>query len=67
MKKLKFGVIGYGNMGTSHVKNLMEGKVPNAELAAVCDISPERLKVVKESFPNIPVFLDSVPAFPECG
>lgn len=56
MNKVKIGIIGYGNMGTGHVKNLMDGKVPKMELAAVCDIDSERLKVLKEHYPQIPVF-----------
>lgn len=44
MKEIKVGIIGIGNMGTSHVKSFVEGKVANAKLTAVCDIDPERLK-----------------------
>ena len=35
MEKLRFGVIGVGNMGSTHSKNLAAGKVPNAVLTAV--------------------------------
>ena len=37
MKQVKLGIIGVGNMGTSHAKNVLEGKVPGLELAAVAD------------------------------
>ena len=53
---VKIGIIGYGNMGTAHVKNLMEGKVPKMELAAVCDTDIERRNALKEDYPEIPVF-----------
>lgn len=56
MDKVKMGVIGYGNMGTQHVSNIMAGKVPGMELAAVCDISERRLDAVKKKYPQIPVF-----------
>ena len=57
MKKIKLGIIGYGNMGTSHVRQVAEeGLVPNAEIAAVCDISEARKKVFTEKYPNIPFF-----------
>ncbi|HBM81916.1 MAG: Gfo/Idh/MocA family oxidoreductase [Clostridiales bacterium] len=49
MDKVKIGIIGIGNMGSSHAKNLIQGKVPNAVLTAVCDINPERLKWAKET------------------
>ena len=56
MEKVKLGIIGYGNMGTSHAANLMGGKVAEMELAAVCDISAERRKVFSDAYPDIPVF-----------
>ena len=43
MDKVRFGVIGLGNMGSSHVQNLFGGKVPGAVLTAVCDVKPTRL------------------------
>ena len=56
MKKLRLGIIGYGNMGTAHVSNIMAGKVPNVELTAVCDYSETRRKAFTEQFADIPVF-----------
>ena len=56
MKKVKLGVIGYGNMGTAHVENIMTGKVPNMEIGAVCDIDPDRQKALKEKYPEIQFF-----------
>ena len=38
MKKVRFGVIGIGNMGTSHSEKLDHGTVPEIELTAVCDL-----------------------------
>lgn len=48
MNKVRIGIIGIGNMGSSHAQNLVEGKVPTAELTAICDIRPERLQWAKE-------------------
>ena len=56
MEKVKLGIIGFGNMGTAHSWNLKNGKVAEMELAAVCDISEERRKACKDSFPDISVF-----------
>ncbi len=47
MDKVRFGVIGIGNMGSSHVHNLFENKVPGAVLTAVCDVKPSRLEWAK--------------------
>ena len=35
MEKVKFGIIGIGNMGSAHA--VMSEKIPNVELVAVCD------------------------------
>ncbi len=38
MSKVRMGVIGVNSMGSYHAKHLLEGKVKNAELTAVCDL-----------------------------
>lgn len=43
MKIVRFGVIGMGNMGSAYAGMFRDGKVPGAELAAVCDTDPTRL------------------------
>lgn len=58
MNKVKMGIIGYGNMGKSHTKNIMDGLIPNMELGAVCDIDENKLKGVKNLYPDVPVFTD---------
>ncbi|MBE6598758.1 MAG: Gfo/Idh/MocA family oxidoreductase [Ruminococcaceae bacterium] len=50
MEKVRFGIIGVGNMGSAHAKNLFEGKVPGAELTAICDLKPARLEWAKGEF-----------------
>lgn len=52
MNTVKLGIIGVGNMGTAHAKNILAGKVPGLELAALCDHKPERL----EDFADIAKF-----------
>ena len=47
MDQVRFGVIGMGNMGSSHVQNLFAGRVPGAVLTAVCDVKPARLEWAK--------------------
>ena len=37
MEKVKIGIIGIGNMGTSHAKTITEVKVSELELVAVAD------------------------------
>lgn len=56
MSKVKLGLVGYGNIGTSHTNHLMNGDVPNMELAAVCDIAQARREAFAAKYPQIPVF-----------
>ena len=51
MRKVKLGVIGIGNMGAVHCKNILAGKTPGIELAAVADRNAERLDWAKSEFP----------------
>lgn len=37
MKTVRLGIVGIGNMGSTHAKSIMEGKVPELTLTAVAD------------------------------
>jgi len=56
MEKVRLGVVGYGNMGTSHCKNIAAGKVPNMELTAICDSSEKRRNAAKEKHAHVAIF-----------
>ena len=43
MEKIRLGIIGMGNMGSVHFRNVAEGKSPSAEVTAVCDIDPKKI------------------------
>ena len=53
MKELKVGIIGIGNMGYTHAKNIYEGKINRLKLIAVCDIDSAKLEKAKENFSGI--------------
>ena len=48
MDKVRIGIIGMGNMGRFHANDLLDGKVPRGELAAVGSTSPHKLEEYKE-------------------
>ena len=48
MGKVRIGVIGVGSIGTVHTKAY--AKVPDAEVVAMCDILPDRLKAKAAEF-----------------
>ncbi|MDR0948210.1 MAG: Gfo/Idh/MocA family oxidoreductase [Lachnospiraceae bacterium] len=60
MSKLRLGIIGIGNMGSGHCKSIIEGKCPEIELSAVCDINPVRLDWVKEIAPSAICYDDAI-------
>ena len=60
--KLRIGIIGVGNMGSSHARQLANGEVPGAELAAICDFKPERLKWAKETYGDSVKLFDNTEA-----
>lgn len=59
MSELNVGIIGIGNMGSAHSKNILEGKVEGMRLAAVCDVSPAKLDWAKENLLGVPLFADA--------
>lgn len=64
MEKVRIGIIGVGNMGSSHAGYLIKGEVPGAELTAICDVSPERLKWARETLgEGVQLFEDTAALF----
>lgn len=56
MNEVKLGIIGFGNMGSTHAKNIVRGKVPRMKLAAIADISDPRRKAAEALYQDVPVF-----------
>ena len=57
MREIKIGIIGIGNMGSSHAKSIVKDRVKNAKLTAVCDIDSARIKWAKNNLdPEIEYF-----------
>ncbi len=54
MNNVRIGIIGIGNMGSGHSLYLYPGQVSNAELTAVCDIHPDRIKWARENLGKNP-------------
>jgi predicted dehydrogenase len=50
MEQVRIGIVGLGNMGSGHARYLIEGQVKGGILAAVSDLSPDRLRQVKEQW-----------------
>lgn len=59
MKKIRLGILGVGNIGSLHLNNVLDGKCPEIEIGAVCDLKDSRLDFVKEKSKDIPCFKDA--------
>ncbi len=61
MEKIKLGIIGIGNMGAAHLKNIKEGKCPNIDAVAICDIDAKKLDSAKELYGDtLAYFTDAI-------
>lgn len=58
MDKVRLGIIGIGNMGSGHLKNILEGKVPEMEVTAVADRQEGRRAWAKEHLPESVVIFE---------
>jgi len=52
VEKVKLGIIGVGNIGTQHVQNILQGKCPEIEIAAVADRREERRAWARGALPE---------------
>ncbi|OGV39318.1 MAG: hypothetical protein A2X48_24380 [Lentisphaerae bacterium GWF2_49_21] len=51
MKKIRIGIAGAGNAGMMHLKSLLGGNFPEAEVVAICD-KTGRLEALKKDIPQ---------------
>ena len=55
---VRIGIVGIGNMGSAHAKSILSHNVKGLELAAVCDIAPEKLDWAEQNLPGVPRYTD---------
>lgn len=55
-EKIKLGVIGIGNMGLGHIRNFVEGKMPEIEITAAADIDAAKFKNAHDKIPGLACF-----------
>ena len=63
---LRLGIIGMGNMGTSHAKSFLNGKIKETRLTAVADINSDKLVWAKENLPDAKTY-DTAEALMDSG
>ena len=55
-KQVRLGIIGVGNMGLGHIKNAVQGKMPEITIPCVADIDEKKFDKVKEYLPDVVCF-----------
>lgn len=58
MAVVRMGIIGVGNMGTGHAKNILNGDVEGMVVTAAADRNPERRAWANENLPGVAIFDD---------
>ncbi|MED4018339.1 MULTISPECIES: Gfo/Idh/MocA family protein [Sutcliffiella] len=56
MKKVRLGIIGLGAQGGAYAGFIKEGRVPNMEIGAICDIDPAKKQESQEKYPEVPFY-----------
>ena len=60
MEKLRLGIIGMGNMGSGHLRSILNGECPRITVTAFADINPEKLKNAAALAPEAVAFDDAL-------
>ena len=55
---LKLGIIGAGNMGSAHAKNIVDGKCPDIVITAMADRKESRREWVRDNVPGVQIFAE---------
>ena len=63
MDTVRIGIIGIGNIGSSHASCLYAKKADGARLCALCDTSSKKRENLAEQYPDIPIFEDAESLF----
>ena len=59
MDRIRLGIIGIGNMGSSHARKVVEGKCPDLQLVAVADINPQRHEWIRSLDGSVRCFISA--------
>lgn len=61
MDKVRYGIIGVGNQGSTYVRSFFDkGEIKDGCLTAICDNNPEKIENIREKIKNIdPQYFDN--------
>ena len=67
MAQVRYGLIGYGKIGSQHAGKILQGKVPSLNLCAVADTDPARLEAARKDLGEGVRLFDSAEALIRSG
>lgn len=67
LEKVRIGIAGIGNMGSSHANYLSKGEIEGAELTAVFDLMEDRLQTAKQKWGEHLLTFSDADAFIQSG
>ncbi len=60
MDKIRLGIIGMGNMGSGHLRSILNGECPRITVTAFADTNPEKLANAGKLAPDAAAFDDAI-------
>lgn len=67
MDEVRYGIIGYGNMGSGHANNFAAGKIHKSRLVAIADINPVKIERARTKFGDSVLYFDNAEALIKSG
>lgn len=58
-EKVRLGIIGFGAQGGFYARLIAEGKVPNMDIGAICDVDQDKRDAAAEKHPGVRIFSPS--------
>ena len=59
-KKVRLGIIGFGQQGGAYAKFITDGMVPNMEIGAIADTDPAKRELASGTYPGVNVYDDYI-------
>lgn len=59
-EKVRLGIIGFGAQGGFYARLIAEGKVPNMDIGAICDVDQDKRDAAAEKHPGVRIFSDYI-------
>ncbi len=66
-QQVRYGLIGYGKIGSQHVSKMLKGDVPLCHLTAIADTDPARIEAARKLLGDSVKYYDTAEALIESG